>query len=66
MVTRPAVPPYSSTAIAMCTRWDCRSRSRSSTSLESGTNVAARIRESIRSVVSDSRCSKTRLTTSLR
>ena len=39
IVTRPAVPPYSSTAIAMWTRWDCRSRSRSSTSFESGTNV---------------------------
>jgi hypothetical protein len=40
MVTRPAVPPYSSTTIAICTclRWN--SFSSSGTRLVSGTNVA--------------------------
>ena len=37
MVTRPAVPPYSSMTIAMWVRVACISRSSSSTGLDSGT-----------------------------
>ncbi len=43
MVTRPAVPPYSSITIATCERICCISRSRSVAGLESGTNTAGRI-----------------------
>jgi len=43
MVIRPAVPPYSSTTIAMWVRAACISRSRSSTGLDSGTKVAVRM-----------------------
>ena len=46
MVTRPAVPPYSSTTIATCTRSRCISLSRSSAGLLSGTYAAGRITSS--------------------
>ena len=42
MVTRPAVPPYSSSTIAMCTLRRWRLWSRSSTLIDSGTNSGAR------------------------
>ncbi|OPZ52345.1 MAG: hypothetical protein BWY91_02348 [bacterium ADurb.BinA028] len=44
MVTRPAVPPYSSTTTAKCTWSRCISRSRSSIGLDSGMNDIGRIR----------------------
>jgi hypothetical protein len=43
MVTRPAVPPYSSMTTATWIRSRCISRSRSATGLLSGTKVAGRI-----------------------
>src|SRR5688572_18067 len=43
MVTSPAVPPYSSTTIAMCVPVARKSRSCCSTILEPGTNVAGRM-----------------------
>ena len=43
MVTRPAVPPYSSTTSAMWLRSRCMSRSRASARLESGTKFAGRM-----------------------
>ena len=42
-VTRPAVPPYSSTTIASWKRFCWNSRSRSTTRLVSGTNAAGRM-----------------------
>ena len=66
MVTRPAVPPYSSTTIATWVRRACMSRISSSAGLESGTKKDGRITVSMRSVVSASCLSKTRLVTSLR
>ena len=44
MVTMPAVPPYSSSTMAMCTRRRWRLWSRSSTLIDSGTNRGARTR----------------------
>ena len=41
-VTRPAVPPYSSTTMAICHCWRWNSRSRSDTRLVSGTTYAGR------------------------
>ena len=46
IVTRPAVPPYSSTTMATCTRAACMSFSNSSAGLESGTKEVARMSES--------------------
>ena len=66
IVTRPAVPPYSSTAMAICTRADCISRSKESTGLLSGTKYGGRIRLSTSSSCSASRCSKVRRIMSLR
>ena len=43
MVTTPAVPPYSSTTIAWCTRERCISLSSSSIRFESGTSTGGRI-----------------------
>ena len=42
IVTRPAVPPYSSMTIAMWVRWLCISRSSSSTGFDSGTQTGGR------------------------
>ncbi len=66
MVTSPAVPPYSSTTIAMCTRADCISRSSASAGLLSGTKYGTRMIDSTRSDCSASRCSNERRTMSLR
>ena len=57
MVTRPAVPPYSSTTIAMWVCWACISRSSSSTGLLSGTKTAGRMTDSTVSIDSASRYS---------
>ncbi|SLH95127.1 Uncharacterised protein [Mycobacteroides abscessus subsp. abscessus] len=43
MVTRPAMPPYSSTSRAMWLRRRCISSSSASSGLESGMNTAGRI-----------------------
>ena len=66
IVTRPAVPPYSSMAIATWIRCVCICRSNSSTGLLSGTNVAGRMTFSIRSASSAPACSRSQATMSLR
>ncbi len=43
MVTRPAVPPYSSMTMAMWICWACISLSSSSTGLDSGTKDGDRM-----------------------
>ena len=66
MVTRPAVPPYSSTTITRWVRAACISDSRSSTGLDSGTNVAGRITSATGSAVAAGSPLWVRRTTSLR
>ena len=62
MVTRPAVPPYSSTTIALCTCLTCSSRRSSATRLPSGTTCAGR---SNCGTTRDVPCTPSRVTRSL-